>query len=416
MGLSRLVAVPDLFRRLPRAVQDPLAYRAIRPAGAAWLRPAAGGRPDPPRPRGRGARRGRATGCAWSSTTGQPDGRPRPVRHRLPGRRHALPVPGAGPGRGGADASAATRVLRPGHGVVRARPALPRRAGRLELRADHAVRRRRLVRRAVAGPPCAGAATGAQRRARVRRRRRAAMTRRAPGPAPRTAAAGCAPGGRRRGRRRLPGARHRPEPRPARDPGRACSTTSCPSPGPRATSHRHVRVPRPARPRGRARGARRAARRRFGLARVGPLPDPGGDGGASPSHRDELAPAVPGADPGLLGGPARAWDKRETYRLAEHARHPGPRGLVPASEADLAEVDASGAGGRQARHQGALLLRDQGQGLAGRRPGRAARALPPGARGHRAPARSSSRSWCPGTVGHSSRTARSSRTGRPSPT
>jgi hypothetical protein len=38
MGLSRLVAVPDLFRRLPRHVQDPLAYRAIRPAGAAWLK------------------------------------------------------------------------------------------------------------------------------------------------------------------------------------------------------------------------------------------------------------------------------------------------------------------------------------------------------------------------------------------
>jgi hypothetical protein len=39
MGLSRLVAVPDLFRRLPRALQDPAAHRAIRPAGAAWLRP-----------------------------------------------------------------------------------------------------------------------------------------------------------------------------------------------------------------------------------------------------------------------------------------------------------------------------------------------------------------------------------------
>jgi hypothetical protein len=37
MGLSRLVAVPDLFRRLPRRAQDPLAYRSIRPAGAAWL-------------------------------------------------------------------------------------------------------------------------------------------------------------------------------------------------------------------------------------------------------------------------------------------------------------------------------------------------------------------------------------------
>jgi len=39
MGLSRLVAAPGLFRRLPRAVQTPLAYRSIRPAGAAWLPP-----------------------------------------------------------------------------------------------------------------------------------------------------------------------------------------------------------------------------------------------------------------------------------------------------------------------------------------------------------------------------------------
>jgi FAD-dependent urate hydroxylase len=39
MGLSRLVALPSLFRRLPRGVQEPLAYRSIRPAGAEWLRP-----------------------------------------------------------------------------------------------------------------------------------------------------------------------------------------------------------------------------------------------------------------------------------------------------------------------------------------------------------------------------------------
>jgi FAD-dependent urate hydroxylase len=39
MGLSRLVAVPDLFRRLPRGIQDPAARRSIRPAGAAWLTP-----------------------------------------------------------------------------------------------------------------------------------------------------------------------------------------------------------------------------------------------------------------------------------------------------------------------------------------------------------------------------------------
>lgn len=37
MGVSRVVAVPDVFRRLPRAVQDPMARRSIRPAGAAWL-------------------------------------------------------------------------------------------------------------------------------------------------------------------------------------------------------------------------------------------------------------------------------------------------------------------------------------------------------------------------------------------
>lgn len=37
MGLSRLVAVPDLFRLLPRSIQSPLACRSIRPAGAAWL-------------------------------------------------------------------------------------------------------------------------------------------------------------------------------------------------------------------------------------------------------------------------------------------------------------------------------------------------------------------------------------------
>ncbi|MGY1661073.1 FAD-dependent oxidoreductase [Geodermatophilus sp. SYSU D00705] len=39
MGLSRIVAVPDLFRRLPRPVQDPMAHRSIRPAGARWLQP-----------------------------------------------------------------------------------------------------------------------------------------------------------------------------------------------------------------------------------------------------------------------------------------------------------------------------------------------------------------------------------------
>jgi cation diffusion facilitator CzcD-associated flavoprotein CzcO len=38
-GLSRLVAMPHLFRRFPRGFQERTAYRAIRPAGAGWLQP-----------------------------------------------------------------------------------------------------------------------------------------------------------------------------------------------------------------------------------------------------------------------------------------------------------------------------------------------------------------------------------------
>jgi hypothetical protein len=38
-GISRLVAMPHLFRQLPREIQDRTAYRAIRPAGAGWLQP-----------------------------------------------------------------------------------------------------------------------------------------------------------------------------------------------------------------------------------------------------------------------------------------------------------------------------------------------------------------------------------------
>lgn len=36
-GVSRLVAMPNLFRRLPRRLQDRLAYRSIRPAATSWL-------------------------------------------------------------------------------------------------------------------------------------------------------------------------------------------------------------------------------------------------------------------------------------------------------------------------------------------------------------------------------------------
>ena len=44
-GISRLVAMPHLFRRFPRRFQDRTAYRAIRPAGAGWLKPRLAGAP-----------------------------------------------------------------------------------------------------------------------------------------------------------------------------------------------------------------------------------------------------------------------------------------------------------------------------------------------------------------------------------
>jgi len=36
-GVSRLVSAPDLYRRLPRSLQDRFTVRSLRPAGAAWL-------------------------------------------------------------------------------------------------------------------------------------------------------------------------------------------------------------------------------------------------------------------------------------------------------------------------------------------------------------------------------------------
>jgi len=44
-GISRLVAMPHLFRRFPRGFQERAAYRAIRPAGAGWLQPRIAGLP-----------------------------------------------------------------------------------------------------------------------------------------------------------------------------------------------------------------------------------------------------------------------------------------------------------------------------------------------------------------------------------
>jgi FAD-dependent urate hydroxylase len=42
-GINWLVDQPDLFKRLPMALQERFARRAIRPAGAGWLRPRMGG-------------------------------------------------------------------------------------------------------------------------------------------------------------------------------------------------------------------------------------------------------------------------------------------------------------------------------------------------------------------------------------
>lgn len=39
VGISRLVSTPEVFRRVPRPLFDVIAARAIRPAGAAWLKP-----------------------------------------------------------------------------------------------------------------------------------------------------------------------------------------------------------------------------------------------------------------------------------------------------------------------------------------------------------------------------------------
>lgn len=44
-GISRLVAMPHLFRRFPRSFKDRTAYRAIRPAGAGWLQSRVAGVP-----------------------------------------------------------------------------------------------------------------------------------------------------------------------------------------------------------------------------------------------------------------------------------------------------------------------------------------------------------------------------------
>ena len=38
-GISRIVGFPNVFRQLPRWLQDPISHRAIRPAGTGWQKP-----------------------------------------------------------------------------------------------------------------------------------------------------------------------------------------------------------------------------------------------------------------------------------------------------------------------------------------------------------------------------------------
>jgi hypothetical protein len=90
-GLNQLVAAPDLFRRLPRRLQDPIAYRCIRPAGAGWLVSRMGGvRITTGRTVLGAAARGQEIRLILDDGTMRGS---RDPRHRLPRGRHSIPVP-----------------------------------------------------------------------------------------------------------------------------------------------------------------------------------------------------------------------------------------------------------------------------------------------------------------------------------
>jgi predicted ATP-grasp superfamily ATP-dependent carboligase len=87
MGLSRLVAATDGFRRLPHALQEPMAHRCIRPAGAAWLVPRLA---DVPILLGRAVRRATPAGDAVDVEFD--DGTTRHVDHILCGTGYRVDV------------------------------------------------------------------------------------------------------------------------------------------------------------------------------------------------------------------------------------------------------------------------------------------------------------------------------------
>ncbi len=82
------------------------------------------------------------------------------------------------------------------------------------------------------------------------------------------------------------------------------------------------------------------ARKRFGLSGWVLFPTRDETVAAIAAHREELAHdfRVPTPD---LASVRRAWDKRETYRLANELGIPIPRTWFPRAEADLAAIDTS---------------------------------------------------------------------------
>ena len=110
MGLSRVVAVPELFRRLPRsgAGSDGVRARSARRAPPGCSRGCETVRFTSAGPCGRCTRE-QLPGVGHLRHGADPERRPRPVRHRLPGRHHPVPVPRTGPARGRSAASTATR-------------------------------------------------------------------------------------------------------------------------------------------------------------------------------------------------------------------------------------------------------------------------------------------------------------------
>ena len=162
----------------------------------------------------------------------------------------------------------------------------------------------------------------------------------------------------------------------------------------------------------------RRARRRAPARprRLGALPDARGDASRRFSRHRERAPrAVPRPDAGVGRPFGWAWDKRNTYRLAERARHPDPAHLVSArARATWTRSTGEPPFVDQAGDQGALHLRDEGEGVARDTPTELAERFEQArrhrraGRGDRAGARPRRRRASSSPTARSSRTARRS--------